>query len=113
MGTLTLTEIPEGDDQAGHAQAQADLFVSVHANYSNSTNARGVETYYSNFFAAPGSKEIEKRTLYTILSRPVHRWEFIAGKFLGLAGTLTVNTVCMAAGVFAAVMSPWYFLMMP
>lgn len=42
-------------------QAQADLFVSVHANYSNSTNARGVETYYSNFFAAPGSKEIEKR----------------------------------------------------
>lgn len=42
-------------------QAQADLFVSVHANYSNSANARGVETYYSNFFAAPGSKEIEKR----------------------------------------------------
>ncbi len=28
-------------------QAQADLFVSVHANYSNSTAARGVETYYS------------------------------------------------------------------
>ncbi len=42
-------------------QAQADLFVSVHANYSNSANARGVETYYSNFFAAPGSKEIENR----------------------------------------------------
>ena len=30
------------------------------------------------------SKEIEKRTLYTILSRPVRRWEFIAGKYLGL-----------------------------
>jgi N-acetylmuramoyl-L-alanine amidase len=42
-------------------QAQADLFISVHANYSNSANARGVETYYSNFFAAPGSKEIETR----------------------------------------------------
>ena len=39
-------------------QSQAELFVSVHANYSNSTNARGVETYYSNFFAAPGSKEL-------------------------------------------------------
>ncbi len=48
------------------------------------------------------SKEIDRRTLYTILSRPVRRWEFIAGKFLGLAGTLTVNTICMAAGVFAA-----------
>lgn len=48
------------------------------------------------------SKEIEKRTLYTVLSRPVKRWEFIAGKFYGLAGTLIVNTLCMAVGVFAA-----------
>ena len=48
------------------------------------------------------SKEIEKRTLYTVLSRPVRRWEFIVGKFLGLAGTLVVNTFFMAIGVFAA-----------
>jgi N-acetylmuramoyl-L-alanine amidase len=41
-------------------QAQADLFVSVHANYSNSTTARGVETYYTNLFSAPGLKEVEK-----------------------------------------------------
>jgi ABC-type transport system involved in multi-copper enzyme maturation permease subunit len=50
------------------------------------------------------SKEIEKRTLYTVLSRPVRRWEFIVGKFFGLAGTLTVNTFFMAAGVFAALL---------
>ncbi len=50
------------------------------------------------------SKEIEKRTLYTVLSRPVARWEFIAGKFFGLSGTLVVNTVGMAAGVFAAML---------
>lgn len=48
------------------------------------------------------SKEIEKRTLYTVLSRPVRRWEFIVGKFFGLAGTLIVNTFFMAIGVFAA-----------
>ncbi len=48
------------------------------------------------------SKEIEKRTLYTVLSRPVRRWEFIVGKFLGLAGTLVVNTFFMAIGVFLA-----------
>src|SRR5437868_7813050 len=48
------------------------------------------------------SKEIEKRTLYTVLSRPVRRWEFIVGKFFGLAGTLIVNSVCMAVGVLAA-----------
>src|SRR5438874_8056277 len=50
------------------------------------------------------SKEIEKRTLYTVLSRPVRRWEFIVGKFFGLAGTLIVNSVCMAVGVFAALL---------
>jgi N-acetylmuramoyl-L-alanine amidase len=41
-------------------QAQADLFVSVHANYSSSASARGVETYYTNLFSAPGLKEVEK-----------------------------------------------------
>ncbi|HKH98680.1 MAG TPA: ABC transporter permease [Candidatus Sulfotelmatobacter sp.] len=50
------------------------------------------------------SKEIEKRTLYTVLSRPVRRWEFIVGKFLGLAGTLAVNAFFMAIGVFAALL---------
>src|SRR5438067_10157583 len=48
------------------------------------------------------SKEIDKRTLYTVLSRPVRRWEFIAGKFFGLAGTLVVNTFFIAFGVLAA-----------
>lgn len=50
------------------------------------------------------SKEIEKRTLYTVLSRPVRRWEFIVGKFFGLAGTLVVNTFFMAIGVLAALL---------
>jgi len=50
------------------------------------------------------SKEIEKRTLYTVLSRPVQRWEFIVGKFFGLAGTLAVNTIFMAVGEFAALL---------
>jgi Cu-processing system permease protein len=50
------------------------------------------------------SKEIDKRTLYTVLSRPVRRWEFIAGKFFGLSGTLVVNTFFMALGVFGALL---------
>jgi N-acetylmuramoyl-L-alanine amidase len=32
--------------------AQADLFLSVHANYSDSPNARGVETYYTNTYSS-------------------------------------------------------------
>lgn len=48
------------------------------------------------------SKEIEKKTLYTILSRPVRRWEFIVGKYLGLIMTLVVNTALMTAGFYIA-----------
>ena len=40
-------------------------------------------------------KEIDKRTLYTILSQPMHRYEFILGKYLGLMGLLAVVTVVM------------------
>jgi ABC-type transport system involved in multi-copper enzyme maturation permease subunit len=50
------------------------------------------------------SKEIERRTLYTILSRPVRRWEFIVGKFCGLSGTLIVNALFMSVGVFLALL---------
>jgi ABC-type transport system involved in multi-copper enzyme maturation permease subunit len=50
------------------------------------------------------SKEIDKRTLYTVLSRPVRRWEFVVGKFFGLTGTLVVNTFFMAVGVFLALL---------
>jgi N-acetylmuramoyl-L-alanine amidase len=50
------------DERAGMAnQSQADLFVSVHANYSDLPSARGVETYYTNFFSAPSSKDLETR----------------------------------------------------
>jgi Cu-processing system permease protein len=50
------------------------------------------------------SKEIEKKTLYTVLSRPVRRWEFVVGKFFGLTGTLVVNTFFMTIGVFLALL---------
>lgn len=51
------------------------------------------------------SKEIEKKTLYTVLgARPVRRWEFILGKYCGLAITLIVNAGFMAVGFFAALL---------
>jgi N-acetylmuramoyl-L-alanine amidase/putative methionine-R-sulfoxide reductase with GAF domain len=50
------------DERAAMAnQSQADLFISVHANYSDLPSARGVETYYTNFFSAPSSKDLETR----------------------------------------------------
>src|SRR6185312_950875 len=50
------------------------------------------------------SKEIEKRTLYTILARPVRRWEFIVGKYFGLMMTLVVNAALMTLGLFIALL---------
>src|SRR5438067_8970053 len=50
------------------------------------------------------SKEIEKRTLYTVLAHPVRRWEFVVGKFAGLVSTLVVNASLMAFGFFAALL---------
>lgn len=37
------------------------------------------------------SKEIEKRTVYTIFSKPIGRGEFIVGKYLGLCLTLSTS----------------------
>ncbi len=50
------------------------------------------------------SKEIDKRTLYTMLTRPVRRWEFILGKFFGLVITLVVNAAFMTIGFFIALL---------
>jgi ABC-type transport system involved in multi-copper enzyme maturation permease subunit len=51
------------------------------------------------------SKEMDKRTLYALLAKPVGRWEFLLGKFCGLVMTLTVNTAAMAAGLYLALWS--------
>jgi len=49
------------------------------------------------------SKEIERRTIYTIVSKPIHRHEFLLGKYFGLALTLFVNT---------SVMTLWFYLIL-
>jgi ABC-type transport system involved in multi-copper enzyme maturation permease subunit len=41
-------------------------------------------------------KEIEKRTIYTLLSKPLRRHEFLIGKFLGLVLTLAVLLAAMS-----------------
>ncbi|HVP56477.1 MAG TPA: ABC transporter permease [bacterium] len=35
-------------------------------------------------------REIDRRTIYTVISKPVERWEFIVGKFLGLVATVSL-----------------------
>lgn len=44
-------------------------------------------------------KEIERRTIYTIITKPIRRADFVLGKFLGLALTLAINVAIMGAGL--------------
>jgi Cu-processing system permease protein len=46
-------------------------------------------------------KEMEKRTVYVILAKPISRWQFLLGKYFGLSLTLAVMEVCMTVGLFA------------
>src|SRR5689334_13793307 len=39
--------------------------------------------------------EIERRTIYTVLSKPVQRYEFVLGKFLGGFITVAINILSM------------------
>jgi hypothetical protein len=47
------------------------------------------------------NKEIERRSLYPLLAKPLAREEFFLGKLLGLAFTLLVNVAVMTLGLWA------------
>jgi ABC-type transport system involved in multi-copper enzyme maturation permease subunit len=44
-------------------------------------------------------KELGKKTIYNILSKPVARWQFLVGKYLGLFATLTLLVAVMTAAL--------------
>jgi Cu-processing system permease protein len=47
------------------------------------------------------SKEVEKRSIYSLLSKPVDRYQIVLGKYLGLTLTLAVNIAIMTAAFYA------------
>jgi ABC-type transport system involved in multi-copper enzyme maturation permease subunit len=60
-------------------------------------------------------KEIEKRTVYALLAKPVRRSELIIGKYFGLVFTLLVNLLIMTAGLELALLyagggDPWSYV---
>jgi ABC-type transport system involved in multi-copper enzyme maturation permease subunit len=52
------------------------------------------------------SREVDGRTVYNILAKPVRRWQFLLGKYLGLLATVAVNLVLMA---IALVIMVWIY----
>jgi len=51
------------------------------------------------------SKEIERRSLFPLLAKPLSRGELFLGKFAGLAFTLLVNVAVMTAGLFLTLLA--------
>ena len=45
-------------------------------------------------------KEVERRSIYSLLAKPISRPQFILGKYFGLALTLAVNISAMAAAYY-------------
>ncbi len=46
------------------------------------------------------TKEVDRRSIYSLLSKPVTRSQFIVGKYLGLASTLLINLTVMAVAFY-------------
>jgi Cu-processing system permease protein len=52
------------------------------------------------------AKEVERRSIFALLSKPVTRGQFILGKYVGLVMTLIVNLAVMTAAYYSVL---WYF----
>jgi ABC-type transport system involved in multi-copper enzyme maturation permease subunit len=48
-------------------------------------------------------KEIERRTIYTLLAQPVRRWQFVSGKYAGLSMVLGASVALTGAALLIAV----------
>ena len=48
-------------------------------------------------------KEIERRSIYSLLSKPIERRQLVIGKYLGLVITLGVNLSIMTVALYAVV----------
>ena len=46
-------------------------------------------------------KEVERRSIYNLLSKPIRRYEVVVGKYAGLVLTLTINIVIMTVALYA------------
>ena len=51
------------------------------------------------------SKEMERRSLYPLLAKPLGRGEFLLGKFCGLGFTLLVNVSVMTVGLYLTLLA--------
>jgi ABC-type transport system involved in multi-copper enzyme maturation permease subunit len=57
------------------------------------------------------SREIDRKSIFSLLAKPLPRWQFVVGKYLGLVLTITVNLWAMAAALY--VVLAWQYWISP
>ncbi|MEC8424994.1 MAG: ABC transporter permease [Myxococcota bacterium] len=90
--SLALQEVTIGDQDKvvrSVGQGSIDVFGSIVAMFL------GVSIVW---------KELDKRTIYTILSKPLPRWQFILGKYAGLLVTVAAELAILGV-VYAALLT--------
>ena len=48
--------------------------------------------------------EVQRRTIHAIVSKPIERWEFVVGKYLGMALVLSVLVVAFSLAMFVTLL---------
>jgi ABC-type transport system involved in multi-copper enzyme maturation permease subunit len=57
------------------------------------------------------AREIDRKSIFSLLAKPLPRWEFVVGKYLGLVLTIAVNLWAMAAALY--VVLAWQYWISP
>jgi ABC-type transport system involved in multi-copper enzyme maturation permease subunit len=94
-GSITLSELTFGEQHriiADLALTSAQLFGTLIAVFLGAGLVAG---------------DIQRRTLYPIVAKPVGRWQYLVGRYLGLVATLWLNLLVMAlaSGLVLAIYS--------
>ncbi|OFV94022.1 MAG: hypothetical protein A3G76_13870 [Acidobacteria bacterium RIFCSPLOWO2_12_FULL_65_11] len=50
------------------------------------------------------SKEVERRSIYALLPKPIYRYQLVLGKYVGLLLTLAINVAVMAVALYAVLL---------
>jgi ABC-type transport system involved in multi-copper enzyme maturation permease subunit len=88
-GSITLSELTYGEQH----RIIADLAL---------TSAQLFGTLIAVFLGAGlGAGDVQRRTIYPIVAKPVGRWQYLLGRYLGLVGTLWLNLLVMALASLA------------
>jgi ABC-type transport system involved in multi-copper enzyme maturation permease subunit len=77
IGVLLLSIIPS----LGVLSARAEVSTMISTMFAVLRGTSALIAIVLTIYMIPN--EIERRTIYTILSKPVQRWQFLVGKYLG------------------------------